>query len=77
MIDVRAKIVPLKIELVPSVAELPICQNTLQASAPLIRLTRWDCIPTPTRQAVTGRNVVVVGGTNAIAESILSDANCG
>ena len=37
---VRAMIVPRKVEPVPSVAELPICQNTLQAWAPLIRLTQ-------------------------------------
>jgi hypothetical protein len=36
---VRAMIVPLKLEPVPSVAELPICQKTLQDCAPLIRLT--------------------------------------
>ena len=36
---VSAMIVPMKLEPVPSVAELPICQNTLQAWAPLIRLT--------------------------------------
>lgn len=30
-IDVRAIIVPMKLELVPSVAELVTCQNTLQA----------------------------------------------
>ena len=28
---VKARIVPSKVEFVPSVAELPICQNTLQA----------------------------------------------
>ena len=32
-------IVPRKVEPVPSVAELPTCQKTLQAWAPLIRLT--------------------------------------
>ncbi len=37
---VRARIVPRKTEVVPSVAELPICQKTLQAWAPLIRATR-------------------------------------
>jgi putative cell wall-binding protein len=42
-----------------------------------LMLTRRDCIPTPTRQAVTGRTVVVVGDTNAITESILSDPDCG
>jgi hypothetical protein len=34
-----AKIVPTKLESVPSVAELPTCQNTLQAWAPLISTT--------------------------------------
>ena len=31
--------VPTKLEPVPSVAELPTCQKTLQACAPLVRLT--------------------------------------
>lgn len=39
VMDVNAKIFPLKLEAVPSVAELPTCQNILQADAPLIRLT--------------------------------------
>jgi hypothetical protein len=39
VIDVRAMIVPLNTDPVPSVAELPTCQKTLQASARLIRLT--------------------------------------
>ena len=34
VMDVSAMIVPLKFDPVPSVAELPICQNTLQACAP-------------------------------------------
>jgi hypothetical protein len=38
-IDVRARTVPTKEEWVPRVAELPTCQNTLQAWAPLMRLT--------------------------------------
>ncbi|MEZ0011994.1 hypothetical protein ABH918_004046 [Kitasatospora sp. GAS206B] len=37
--EVRARMLPLKKELVPMVAELPTCQNTLQACAPLMRLT--------------------------------------
>lgn len=37
--DVKAKIFPLKVEFVPSVAELPTCQKTLQAWAPFMRLT--------------------------------------
>jgi hypothetical protein len=39
VMEVRARIVPLKLDAVPSVAELPTCQNTLQAWAPLIRMT--------------------------------------
>ena len=38
-IDVRARMVPVKVEFVPRVAELPTCQNTLQAWAPLVRMT--------------------------------------
>jgi hypothetical protein len=38
VIDVRARMVPLKLEAVPKVAELPTCQKTLQALAPLIRM---------------------------------------
>jgi hypothetical protein len=38
-IDDNAKIFPANTELVPSVAELPICQNTLEAWAPLVRRT--------------------------------------
>ena len=36
---VSAMIVPMKLDPVPSVAELPICQYTLHAFAPLIRAT--------------------------------------
>jgi hypothetical protein len=39
VIDVRAMMLPWKSVVVPSVAELPTCQNTLHARAPLIRLT--------------------------------------
>ena len=39
VIDVRAMIVPTKSVPVPSVAELPTCQNTLHGDAPLIRET--------------------------------------
>ena len=39
VISVRARIVPWKLVEVPSVAELPICQKTLQARAPLMRFT--------------------------------------
>ncbi len=37
--EVKAKMLPTKVELVPRVAELPTCQNTLQASAPPVSLT--------------------------------------
>ena len=37
--DASAKTVPANLVLVPSVAELPSCQNTLQACAPLARTT--------------------------------------
>jgi pyruvoyl-dependent arginine decarboxylase (PvlArgDC) len=39
VIDVNAKIEPRNTVVVSSVAELPTCQNTLQADAPLMRLT--------------------------------------
>jgi hypothetical protein len=39
VIDVRARMLPAKVEFVPSVAELPTCQKTLQAWAPLVRTT--------------------------------------
>nr|WP_254896775.1 hypothetical protein [Amycolatopsis sp. Hca4] len=39
VIDVNAMIVPTKFEFVPSVAELPTCQYTLHACAPLIKFT--------------------------------------
>ena len=39
VIEVRARMVPWKAEPVPSVAELPTCQKTLQAWAPLVRTT--------------------------------------
>ena len=35
----RAMIVPTKVDVVPSVAELPTCQKTLQALPPLITAT--------------------------------------
>ena len=38
-IDVRARMLPVKAEFVPRVAELPTCQNTLQAWAPSVRMT--------------------------------------
>jgi hypothetical protein len=39
VIDAMARMFPLKDENVPRVAELPTCQKTLQASAPLMRFT--------------------------------------
>ncbi len=39
VMDVRARMFPLKPVFVPRVAELPICQKTLQDWAPLIRAT--------------------------------------
>ena len=39
LMEVRARMLPRKVEFVPSVAELPTCQNTLHAWAPLIRAT--------------------------------------
>lgn len=44
VIDVSAKMFPLKTEFVPSVAELPTCQKMLQAEAPLARIT-WLPLP--------------------------------
>ena len=42
LIEVRAMMVPTKVELVPRVAELPTCQNTLHAEAPFVRSTRLE-----------------------------------
>lgn len=39
VIEVKARMFPLKVEAVPNVAELPTCQKTLHALAPLIRFT--------------------------------------
>jgi hypothetical protein len=39
VIDCMAITVPLKTEVVPNVAELPTCQNILDASAPPLRIT--------------------------------------
>ena len=39
VIDCSARMLPVKAECVPSVAELPTCQKTLQGSAPLMRRT--------------------------------------
>jgi hypothetical protein len=39
VIDAKARIFPLKVDPVPSVAELPTCQNMLQDWAPLMRFT--------------------------------------
>lgn len=38
-IEVNAMMVPTKVVLVPRVAELPTCQNTLHGEAPLMRAT--------------------------------------
>src|SRR5581483_1115332 len=42
VIDVRARMVPPKVEPDPSVAELVTCQKTLQGCAPLMKLTELD-----------------------------------
>ena len=39
VMDVSARMFPLNTEFVPRVAELPTCQKTLQALAPLARTT--------------------------------------
>jgi hypothetical protein len=39
VIDIWARMVPLNIEVVPRVAELPTCQKMLAAFAPLMRTT--------------------------------------
>ena len=39
VMDVRARIFPTNVVVVPRVAELPTCQNTLQSEPPLITLT--------------------------------------
>jgi hypothetical protein len=39
VIDARARMLPTKVVLVPRVAELPTCQITLRAVAPLVRST--------------------------------------
>lgn len=39
VIEVSARMLPLKLDAVPRVAELPTCQKTLQARAPLVRIT--------------------------------------
>ena len=38
VMELRARMLPVKSEFVPSVAELPTCQKTLQACAPLMRV---------------------------------------
>jgi hypothetical protein len=42
VIEVRARMLPLKKDVVARVAELPTCQKTLQAWAPLMSLTLLD-----------------------------------
>jgi hypothetical protein len=44
VIDASARMFPLNAEFVPRVAELPTCQKTLQAVAPLARIT-WLPLP--------------------------------
>ncbi len=44
VMEVSARMFPLNTEFVPRVAELPICQKTLQAEAPLVRTT-WLPLP--------------------------------
>ena len=39
VIEVNARMFPTKVDPVPSVAELPTCQNTLHSWAPLINVT--------------------------------------
>src|SRR6185436_10218321 len=39
VMEVKARMLPLKTEVVPSVAELPTCQKTLAALAPPLRIT--------------------------------------
>ena len=39
VMEVKARMFPLKTEVVPSVAELPTCQKTLAACAPPLRIT--------------------------------------
>src|SRR6185436_6350393 len=39
VMEVSARMFPLKLEVVPSVAELPTCQKTLAALAPPLRIT--------------------------------------
>jgi hypothetical protein len=39
VIEVKARMVPTNVEFTPSVAELPTCQKTLQAWAPLVSIT--------------------------------------
>lgn len=42
VIEVKARMLPLNMELVPKVAELPTCQQTFEAFAPPARIT---CLP--------------------------------
>ena len=76
---VRARIVPLMVELVPIVAELVTCQNTLQADAPPVMCTllalpktrsddAWK-IQTRARVAVQGQRGRQVGGSG-VAERV-------
>src|SRR5579864_129234 len=55
VIEVSARMFPLKTELVPKVAELPTCQKTLQALAPLVRTT-WLPLPVVSVDAIWKMN---------------------
>ena len=55
VIDVSAMMFPLKTEFVPRVAELPTCQKTLQAEAPLAR-TIWLPLPVVSVDAIWKMN---------------------
>src|ERR1019366_9041354 len=55
VIDVSAKMFPLNIEFVPRVAELPTCQKTLQADAPLAK-TIWLPLPVVSVDAIWKMN---------------------
>ena len=55
VMDVSARMFPLNTEFVPKVAELPTCQKTLQASAPLTRTT-WLPLPVVRVEAIWKMN---------------------
>ena len=55
VIDVSAMMFPANTEFVPSVAELPTCQKTLQARAPLARIM-WLSLPVMSVDAIWKMN---------------------